>query len=1354
MGECFVLLTIYVDFYRFLLIFSQNLHTVRQIHSNFKRLKRTELKMPITYPRPCPTCGTKINNRSNFARHKKHCGKEVQRVPCPHCEATFTRKHDMMRHVRQYHSETAKRKAAESDELDGLEVIHADKVPRLYLDDDDDQAGGATRGTKRPVTTEDTTSRKKPLVDYSDTSDEEEEEENPPLFIANVKKLGPAKRWKKNVVINQKFNLTLDQQRPIQDSEDLNIEATHAIATAADQLIEELNIPEDYSMTLQIGSKEHQREGLTGETWRVPVGNFTERAVMTQALLTQLSRVLNSGEFITCDTGFSASLLFTRPEKKGGKGGDSPGSKIWSKMVKKRSIIKINNTDELCCARAIATMREYAKHQANEENTFKTICQNRGDNSQQLKEAKKLHQAASVPEGLCGLTEVEKFQDYLGPQGFRIIVVEASRGGVIFKGEKYQDAEKIISIVKSVHVNEEGQETAHYDGVTSIKGFMNRSYFCSKCCKGYDHEDSAHHRCLARSCPSCKQRPADNKDGGCIDYTLWAKPDRSCRACRREFYGDACFEAHLMVPEVVENEEELGDDEISSVMEADSTCQTLKRCTECMATYKVIPGLPHKCLHARCKHCLEFVPIYDHQCYITSEEEKTFKRELKKLLKTQKRKQVLTNAGLDELAQDTAPLNDLLIDHLKRQRQRKVTRLEKLNQGILQSEIDLQERQDIAIETLLKEGVSPAEITPELINEHLPPPEPPMTLNADHLIFADIECVLDDTNTFVPILICYTIGRDEHVFDHWGSNCINQFSETIHQWAKDEKTEKGGALPEYTVFFHNLKGFDGVLTLNTMYNLNLKVTQQMGTGTKVLHFKQENVTFKDSLNFLNMPLAAFPKTFGLTGMKKGFFPHKFSKLENLEYEGPIPELVYFEPQHMSKDKKIECEDWHAKKVQDGKTWNFKKKMLSYCKDDVKILREGCLKFAQDTMNEAGFNPLTQCITIASTCHYFWRNHQMMPKTIAVEPIHGWGGLKTSQSKIALQWMYLKDFELGGNNRIKHTRNGGEQVLLVKGGKVMVDGFDPVTKTVYEFHGCEFHGCPKCKPFKRHEKAFHHPDRTVEAVYQATLRKTELLKEAEYNVIEQWECDFKRMLKHVDGLQERVDAMSWVTPLNPREAFFGGRTGLAKCHYQTGENEEIHYKDVTSLYPYINKYGTYPIGHPTILVNPMNQDIKDYYGIAKVDIMAPEKLLHPVLPVKHNQKLLFPLCLQCVKDQEKHPWYERTNLCPHTDEERMITGTWCTPELLKAVEKGYKVLKIHEVWHFPERQRKQGLFAPYVNTWLKHKTEASGWPSHCTTDEEKAEYVRQYKAHEGIELDPNRIAKNPGRKQVAKLMLNR
>ena len=130
----------------------------------------------------------------------------------------------------------------------------------------------------------------------------------------------------------------------------------------------------------------------------------------------------------------------------------------------------------------------------------------------------------------------------------------------------------------------------------------------------------------------------------------------------------------------------------------------------------------------------------------------------------------------------------------------------------------------------------------------------------------------------------------------------------------------------------------------------------------------------------------------------------------------------------------------------------------------------------------------------------------------------------------------------------------------------MDGYDPITKTVYEFQGCEYHGCKKCKPNNRHTKTFHHPDRTVEEIFQVTQRKTELLKQAGYTVIEQWECDFRKEMKQNETLQEQIEKMSWVSPLEPREAFYGGRTGMAKCHYQADEEEEILYEDFTSLYP--------------------------------------------------------------------------------------------------------------------------------------------------------------------------------------------
>ena len=288
--------------------------------------------------------------------------------------------------------------------------------------------------------------------------------------------------------------------------------------------------------------------------------------------------------------------------------------------------------------------------------------------------------------------------------------------------------------------------------------------------------------------------------------------------------------------------------------------------------------------------------------------------------------------------------------------------------------------------------------------------------------------------------------------------------------------------------------------------------------------------------------------------------------------------------------------------------------------------------------------------------------------------------------------------------------------------------------------------------QRQKKRFCHPDRTVAEVYEATQLKTAILRDSGFTVIEKWGCEFAQDQKTDPELQSFLKTFEMVPPLEPRDAFFGGRTGATTLYAKAADDEEISYQDFTSLYPWVNTYGTYPVRIPEIILNPANQNIHDYFGIAQVDILAPERLFHPVLPVREGGKLTLPLCRTCVKEEMVKPLLERSNMCAHSEAERMLRGTWSTPELEKAVEKGYTILKIHEVWHFTEQDRCTGLFADYVNTWLKLKQESAGWPSDCVTPAQKAEYIRDYKQKEEIQLE--QIEENPGRKSIAKMLLNR
>ena len=141
-----------------------------------------------------------------------------------------------------------------------------------------------------------------------------------------------------------------------------------------------------------------------------------------------------------------------------------------------------------------------------------------------------------------------------------------------------------------------------------------------------------------------------------------------------------------------------------------------------------------------------------------------------------------------------------------------------------------------------------------------------------------------------------------------------------------------------------------------------------------------------------------------------------------------------------------------------------------------------------------------------------------------------------------------------------------------------------------------------------------------------------------------------------------------------------------------------YVDFTSLYPWCNKNTRNVVGYPQIITENF-ADISTYFGLIKCTILPPRGLLHPVLPYRTPENLMFPLCKTCADTKNQNP-------CTHTDQERAIRGTWCHVEVMKAIEKGYEVLKIHEVWHWEETSDE--LFKEYVNTFLKTKQEASGF----------------------------------------------
>ena len=85
-----------------------------------------------------------------------------------------------------------------------------------------------------------------------------------------------------------------------------------------------------------------------------------------------------------------------------------------------------------------------------------------------------------------------------------------------------------------------------------------------------------------------------------------------------------------------------------------------------------------------------------------------------------------------------------------------------------------------------------------------------------------------------------------------------------------------------------------------------------------------------------MSLSKLPRAFGLTELKKGYFPHLFNGVQNQNYVGPYPDAKFYSPEFMTAENHDIFFNWYADKQET--IFDFKQEMLDYCRSDVDILR--------------------------------------------------------------------------------------------------------------------------------------------------------------------------------------------------------------------------------------------------------------------------------------------------------------------------------------------------------------------------------------------------------------------------------
>ena len=145
---------------------------------------------------------------------------------------------------------------------------------------------------------------------------------------------------------------------------------------------------------------------------------FMSREKLTvERILAEIERVIQSNDTFTLDDSITINIIHVEMPY-GGTGRKRKIANLDKYLTRKHSIVRIQNKDDLCLARAIIV----AKAKVDNDERCRSINDRRGALQGDL--AHELHEKANVPLGQCRIEEVKTFQAYLTNYQINIVSKE------------------------------------------------------------------------------------------------------------------------------------------------------------------------------------------------------------------------------------------------------------------------------------------------------------------------------------------------------------------------------------------------------------------------------------------------------------------------------------------------------------------------------------------------------------------------------------------------------------------------------------------------------------------------------------------------------------------------------------------------------------------------------------------------------------------------------------------------------------------------------------------------------------------------------------------------------------------
>ena len=527
---------------------------------------------------------------------------------------------------------------------------------------------------------------------------------------------------------------------------------------------------------------------------------------------------------------------------------------------------------------------------------------------------------------------------------------------------------------------------------------------------------------------------------------------------------------------------------------------------------------------------------------------------------------------------------------------------------------------------------------------------------------------------------------------------------------------------EMIFFGHNAQRFDIHFIIESIIdNRHILPKTILRKGNSIFELGFKNIRFLDSLRFMPMPLRKFPKAWSIPNVVKGWFPHK-STPADIQTEPVllcIPPPDDFYTDNMKQEEYDEFISWYEG-VEKDKPYDLLKNMILYCKDDVRVLMYGVMLFRDMWIEIYGIDPFVRNSTLPAAVIEAYRCCCLTKQTVPITPYHTYGkeGRASCEESAVLDWL-----ENEHSITIQRQVNLGN-VFYFDGLSIDENG----NKTIWEYNSCFWHGCSGCYPNIKNTDgpkkivAFTDQDGTSreEVIYsifhtkQRDLRKKALIESMSgYNLRIIWTHDITDNISartFVDEHRSKYMKRRKIPVIRHRDVLSGGRTEDFYTFYECQSDEVISYYDINGLYPHVLMTHRYPTCHPIHLFDFPDSKLNEYFseqhffGLIDCVIEAPRNLLIPVLQVKINGKLLFPLCATCAR-------LENIGQCRHDLLERQLSNVWYTGTVEYAITKGYIIRKINSIEHYPKSESgDRNPFHKFISDCMVRKRIAEGDPA--------------------------------------------